>query len=449
MQDQTIAETVVMVLEEASEPLTVTEITQIIVERNFYSFNSDDSQGMVQRAIERRCEDGNRKDSIDPRYFQKLAHGKYQLVDQNLDEDDFALYKEDKAPFDPEVVRVTPKPMPIDSILKRIENKEIDLAPGFQRQAGLWNDVAQSRLIESILLRIPLPAFYIDATNDDKWIVIDGLQRLTTFKRFILDQSFELTGLEYFGTLEEKTFDELSRSYKRRIEETTLNLYLVEKGSPIEVTYNIFRRVNTGGLPLSPQEIRHALNYGRATEFLNELSKFSLFKELVDIPKGKIKRMDDKEYLLGFIAFKLTNYKDYPSKIGRDAFLISAMEKLNKLEADDCTFFDLKNDLEKALNASKKIFGKFSFRKISKVNPKKYPVNKALFEAWSVALSNLTDQEIQILYDHSEELIDNFTSLVDSDADFAKSVSQAANNITIRFSNIYKLINNTLEFKNV
>jgi uncharacterized protein with ParB-like and HNH nuclease domain len=364
--------------------------------------------------------------------------------DEVPDEDDSEIYEEDKAPFDPEAVRVTPKPMPIDSVLKRVRQGEIDLAPGFQRQAGIWNNVAQSRLIESVILRIPLPAFYIDATNDDKWSVIDGLQRLTTFKKFILDQSLKLTGLEYFSSLTEMYFDNLPRSYQRRIEETTLNLYLIEKGSPPEVTFNIFKRVNTGGLPLSPQELRHALNYGKAATFLENLSKPESFRSLVKVPASKIKRMDDREYILGFVAFKLTDYKEYPKNTGRDAFLNDAMRQLNLMDEHSVVFSNLREALEKALEAAEKIFGDSAFRKISKVNPKKYPVNKALFEAWTVSLSDLSHREIDLLYARREELVDRFSELIDTNEEFARSVSQAANFIAVRFENIKTLINRTI-----
>ena len=82
-------------------------------------------------------------------------------------------------PFDPELIRVETRPMTIDLLLQRIKYEELDLAPDFQRKGGIWNNRTKSRLIESILIRIPLPAFYMDATNEDKWVVIDGLQRLT------------------------------------------------------------------------------------------------------------------------------------------------------------------------------------------------------------------------------------------------------------------------------
>ncbi len=97
-------------------------------------------------------------------------------------------------PFDPSLIRVDTKPMTIDLLRLRIAYNELDLAPGFQRKGGIWKDEAQSRLIESMLIRIPLPAFYMDATNDEKWLVVDGLQRLTTLKRFMIDKTLRLHG---------------------------------------------------------------------------------------------------------------------------------------------------------------------------------------------------------------------------------------------------------------
>ncbi|MDQ2716658.1 MAG: DUF262 domain-containing protein, partial [Chloroflexota bacterium] len=130
-------------------------------------------------------------------------------------------------PFDPALIRVDTRPMTIDLLRLRIEYQELDLAPGFQRKGGIWKDAAQSRLIESMLIRIPLPAFYMDATNDEKWLVVDGLQRLTTLKRFMIEKSLRLSGLEFLRHLNGKSYDELPRNYQRRIAETQVTVYLI------------------------------------------------------------------------------------------------------------------------------------------------------------------------------------------------------------------------------
>lgn len=180
-------------------------------------------------------------------------------------------------PFDPTLIRVETLPVTINLLLSRIAEGEIDLSPAFQRKAGIWSEQAQSRLIESLLMRIPLPALYMDGTNEDKWVVVDGLQRLTTLKRFVLDKDLTLSGLEFLTNFKDYTYSELPRNFQRRIQETQLTVYLISRGTPDQVKFTIFRRINTGGKPLSPQEIRHALNQGKSTQLLEELAQTSEF----------------------------------------------------------------------------------------------------------------------------------------------------------------------------
>ena len=173
-------------------------------------------------------------------------------------------------PFDPNRIRVKLWTPTVDLVLKRLARGEIDVAPDFQRAAGIWKDRAQSQLVESLLIRIPLPAFYFDGSNEDLLVVVDGIQRLTAVRRFVLDGTLRLSGLEYLTDLDGKLFTELSRPLQRRIEETMLTVYLIDKGTPEEAKLNIFKRLNTGGEPLRLQEIRHAMNPGPVRSFLRD-----------------------------------------------------------------------------------------------------------------------------------------------------------------------------------
>ncbi len=123
------------------------------------------------------------------------------------------------SPFDPNKIRVKLWTPTVDLVLKRIRANEMDLAPDFQRAAGIWKDKTQSRLIESLLIRIPLPAFYVDGSDEDRLLVVDGIQRLTAMKRFVVDDDLVLHGLEYLADLEAKRFSDLPRPFQRRIEE--------------------------------------------------------------------------------------------------------------------------------------------------------------------------------------------------------------------------------------
>lgn len=159
--------------------------------------------------------------------------------------------------FDLRVVDVSRRNLVIDLLIGRIQNKELDLSPDFRLQMDIWDDGTQSRLIESLLIGIPIPAFYFDASEVDEWQVIDGVQRLTALARFVMsEQDLEklnlkklvLCDLEYLIGLNGKTFEALERGYMRRLLETQVTAYTIESGLPAGVKYNIFKRVNTNSL---------------------------------------------------------------------------------------------------------------------------------------------------------------------------------------------------------
>jgi hypothetical protein len=367
----------------------------------------------------------------------------YMDEDTINDEDDNGeeQYEKNTFDYDPEKINIVTREPTIEQLLRRIDQEVLDLAPDFQRQANIWKDDVKSRLIESILIRIPLPAFYIDATNEDKWLVVDGLQRLSALKQFVSEKRLKLSGLEYLTNLEGKTYDELEPRYQRRILETQPTVYLIEKGTPIEVKYNIFKRINTGGVRLSNQEIRHALNPGQANKFLRKLAASEEFIQVMNLSDSKKKRMDDREFINGFLAFRITSYKDY-QKDTRDAFLSKALSKVNNLSEAELN--QIEAGFKKAMIASFEIFGENAFRKLSNKTTRKFPVNKSLFEAWSVNLSQLKDAEIQVLKERKQKIIDNFIFYADNDKNFFSSISQADNKIEYRFSTIEKIIQEVL-----
>ena len=361
-----------------------------------------------------------------------------------LEDSDDEEYEKVTFEYDPDKINIATRQPTIEQLLRRIDQAALDLAPDFQRQANIWTPEAKSRLIESILIRIPLPAFYIDATNDDEWVVVDGLQRLSALKQFVSDKSkdrLKLSGLEYLTNLHGKTYDELELRYQRRIMETQPTVYLIEKGTPTEVKYNIFKRINTGGVGLSNQELRHALNPGKANKFLRELANSSEFKQVIPLSDSKKNRMDDREFIVGYLAFMLTSYKDYKENT-RDEFLSDALSKINDLP--DTELVNIQEKFKKAMLAAYDIFGENAFRKISHKNNRKFPLNKSLFESWSVHFSKLSDKDIEKLKKYKHKLIDTFIKYADNDKEFLASISQAAKKVAYRFDKIDEIIQEVL-----
>ncbi len=139
-----------------------------------------------------------------------------------------------------------------------------------------------------------MPAFYFDGSDNSKWIVIDGLQRLTALKEFFVNKTLKLSGLEFLTDLNGAGVDDMPRSYIRRMNETQVITYIINPGAPVNLKYNIFKRINTGGLELEPQEIRLALYQGFATEYLKTLANEKIFKEATGY-SVKTDRMLDRE----------------------------------------------------------------------------------------------------------------------------------------------------------
>lgn len=344
-------------------------------------------------------------------------------------------------PFDPAKIKVETKQMSLDTLIKRMREKEINLSPDFQRNE-VWKLPAKSRLIESLLIRIPLPAFYMDATVEDKWLVVDGLQRLSTIRDFIIEKDLILEGLEFLQELNGKKFEDLPRNYQRRIEETQVTVYLIEKGTQPDVKFNIFKRINTGGLPLSSQEIRHALNQGFATTCLKELAESRAFQQTT-LQGIRDQRMSDRECVLRFFAFFLTPYTQYNAG-DFDAFLSEAMAKMNQMSDQEQQ--GLITRFDRVMVNAEKIFGRQAFRKQTRERSGGFPINKALFEAWSVNLDRLTDAQIEIMIQRKEAVREAFVVLME-DQDFVNAITQgtgATRRVFKRFNSIEILIQGIL-----
>lgn len=379
--------------------------------------------------------------------IQKLQQEYDIRVEQSEDED----YETDSSSgefFIPADVNISQRPMNVYNLMERLENDEIDLSPAFQRRANLWPLEQQSRLIESLMLKIPIPTFYFNATDDDKWVIIDGLQRLSAFKNFLVGNKDEsgrmvkepLRGLQYLEEFDGITFDELPRQYMRRIKETSIVAYTVEKGTPDGVVYNIFQRINTGGLQLTPQEIRQALYGGQATELIKELAETREFLEATQ-DSISTKRMADREYVNRFIAFTELDYQaDYKGNI--DQFLIKGLKKVNSYK-DKKQIKRIRDSFIQTMKYSQCIFGRYAFRKYNE-EMRRGPINKALFESWSLVLSELDAEQLESLVKQKEKVISKFGKLLQKPSFSQDLKAGDSNSVARRIDAISKLVKDLL-----
>jgi hypothetical protein len=337
-------------------------------------------------------------------------------------------------PFDPRLIDVTTETRTLDSLVKRLEIDQIDLDPDFQRSRGIWNPKKKSLLIESLLLRIPLPTFYVAEVEDDaalgedRWAVVDGIQRLSTIAEFVQpdaigEEPFRLAGLEYLQKEEGKRFDELAAALRLRILESQFTFQVIRKSTPEPVKLNIFARINTGGMPLSPQELRHALTPGPCRAVLRDLAASDAFQTAV---AGSVSRsrMADREMVLRFLAFRAHNPLEYRHPDFND-FLRRAMREINSWSNAERS--QRTDDFTRAMEASHRVFGDDAFRKRYSGGDPRRPVSKALFEAVAVAIARATEgadrDAVKTLASRAREVKRGFIELM-SDPKFDRSISQ-------------------------
>jgi hypothetical protein len=346
-------------------------------------------------------------------------------------------------PFDPTQIHIQVEQKSLDSLIARLKNDEIDMNTDFQRHADLWDPGKMSRLIESILIRFPLPAFYFDATDDNRWLIVDGLQRLSSIRRFVPmteggQGELALTGLEFLKDLKGKRYADIGRTYQRRIAEQQVTLYLIRPGTPMSVKYSVFRRINTGGLTLNYQEIRHAMAKPRERAFLNRLAADEF---LIKTMGDQSKRMLAQELVLRFASFLQMDYANSKRNIAR--FLDDGLEMLTKMS--EAELQRLESRFRIAMRASWDLFGADAFQKRTREESPRQRKNAALFEVWSVTLARLAERDpgaFALLLQRHDRVKQLLRAAVD-EPEFFQAISMATQkkiNVRDRFDRIERLV---------
>lgn len=396
----------------------------------------------------------------DPYYIEPS----FEDEDENVSIDD---------PFNPEDISIDTKSLGMEACLRRIQQKTIILNPDFRREE-VWTIDKKSRLIESLMLKIPLPMFYVSADEKNVFTVVDGLQRLSTIRSFILGdeylktenpslkgEGFKLKSLEFWTKYDGKTFNDLPINLQHRLLEAEFTFTIINPGTPENVKRNIFKRINTGGPPLSTQEIRNVLYTGRSTELLNQLAESKEFKSATG-NSVKSSRMEDRELVLRLLAFLIRKPVSYPKNNSMDTFLSDTMRLMNAFPAlesrdvhklfqsgtltpESVCYTELEQLLSlfnEAMHRATVLFGSHAFRR-SYNGKRRTPINKALFEMWGVLLSQLSRKEFDRLYLSKDLFMNQYIKLLE-DNDFQNLISRDSlkvQSVQRRFQLLSELLN--------
>ena len=350
--------------------------------------------------------------------------------DPQVEPDDEEFHDIDD-PWDPEDIRVSTRSFSLRNIIDMIAERGLDLAPDFQR-LHVWKPVQKVQLIESVLLQIPLPAFYFAEDATGVMQVVDGVQRLSTINDFVTGDpkrggGFPLVGLEYLSDVKGNRFKELPPVWKRRIHNTQIVAHVIEPSTPSAVMYDIFRRINTSGTPLTAQEIRHCVSKPRSRDFLKELAETTALEIATN---GKLKdhrRMVDRELALRFAAFWCNGSEGYLRNDSLESFLLRATRSLeDEYGIDNSALAEIRTAFERGLTLAHEVFGEYAFRKWPTGVDRLAPINRGLFETWTVELAR-TDQAV--VRENADRIKDLARRGMASDTNYIQSVSSATGDV--------------------
>lgn len=367
----------------------------------------------------------------------KVQQENYESGFENVEEEDEPVIK---VPYNPALITVAPAKFSLKEIVGMIDGEEdeepvLDLAPDFQRDY-VWDNLRKSRLIESILLNIPLPVFYFARNKEGKMQVVDGVQRLTTIYKFFHNE-FRLTKLEYLKEeCEGKYFKNKNVSEDknlrpkliRALRQYQIDCNIIEPSTPENVKLDIFKRLNTGGKELNKQEIRHAFMKKEVRTFVQKLAGSPEFLKATDDSIND-KRMMAQELVMRYIGFYclyMDNFLQVEYSTKMDEFIDAIAVQLNVCKK--IPYEKISACFTKAMKHAYLMFGNQAFRKIDMgidgwASERKNPINKSLFIAFSILLSSYNTIKIRKKGNISQE----FAEFLYQDKDFYDSISHNTN----------------------
>lgn len=322
---------------------------------------------------------------------------------------------------------------PIESLYNKYKDGELILDPIFQRRP-VWDRTRSSRLIESVILEIPLPVFYFAESDNDTEEVIDGQQRLRAFFSFI-DDEYSLTSLKALPNLNSKKYKDLEKSIKNKFKGYPIRTVIFKRESDENLRFEIFERLNSGAVPLNYQELRNCIYRGNYNDMLIALSSDPDFMNLMGL-KAPEARMHDVEYVLRFAAFFHATYLKYKPSMA--TFLNEDMKKYQKISKFDSDI--LRKAFKNSVTLIRSILGENAFRRYYRGEekshngywePKKF--NASLYDILMWGFSDKDKNQVMANLDLIREA---WISLMTDDDQFIESIELSTSSIksvTYRF----------------
>lgn len=369
--------------------------------------------------------------------------------DQFGEEEDISSHETITNPFSPSDISLSNPPMNLGDLIDMIKEGWINFGTEYQREENLWSDTQQSRLIESVLLGLRLPAFYFEEVNKRQWNIIDGLQRCCAIRNFCVDNILTLSDLEFLSNeFNGKRYKDFDFPTKRDVRMLPITVNILAKGVPDMVKYVLFKRLNTGGIPLTNQEIRNAIFSGPAIETIKRMAKSREFLKATE-KKVETKRKTDMDFASRFAAFYVLGWENYKPDLER--FINEAMETIRD-KWDEAQRSTMENDFKESMKLAYDLFGNWAFRRRREKNARRTPLNKAYFEVIGVMLAKLDSDGRRQILKNKELLVANMITAMRGNQTYWNSFSGGTgdrNTVKLRFSYMEQIIQMTLNNKTI
>jgi len=329
-------------------------------------------------------------------------------------------------------VKTEKQDLPVETLVGWVNRGKLNLQPDFQRNF-VWNSSKASRLVESLLLAIPIPVIYVAEEANRTYSVVDGQQRLTSICSYVNGafpngQNFKLSGLQVLTDLNRKAFGDLPIELQEEILNFTLRFIIIEKDSDPDVKFEVFERLNLGAEKLNDQEVRNCVYRGNYNELLRSLSQNEYLLRILQ-SKEPHTRMADRQLILRFFAMWRNTHRNYkgPSK----RFLNTEMEQHRNLSEE--ALAEMREVFEKSIEMTYAVFQERAFRRYymgNTYNPngtwEKSRLNVALWDTILYTFSYYDREQIIPIKDHVRE---EFLDMTANDPKFVEYISTSTDKV--------------------